>query len=95
MNINKLLRNNPVSCKYGAPMGCCDDFADDGQKLYLQRVCLSQGYAPDGTYWGDPNNMYCAFTPDFSTRIFIRASSRRDAIAKLQYEYDGITFFKG
>ena len=95
MNINKLLRNNPVICKYGSPMGMRNNWADDGTALYLQRVYLSQGYSQDGTYWGDPNNMYCAFSADFSTRIFIRANNRNQAITKLQLEYDGITFFKG
>lgn len=95
MNINKLLRDRPVSCKYGAPMGMRNDWADDGTALYLQRVYLSQGYSQDGTYWGDPNNMYCAFSADLSTRIFVRANSRRDALAKLSAEYDGIKFKKG
>lgn len=95
MNINKLLRNNPVSCKYGAPMGMHNEWADDDKPLYLQRVYLYGGYSLDGTYWGNPNNMYCAFSPDFRTRIFIRANSRRDAVAKLSAEYDGIKFKKG
>lgn len=94
MNINKLLRDSPVSCKYGAPMGARNNWADDDTPLCLQRVYLSQGYSPDGTYWGYPNNMYCAFNPDFSTRIFIRANSRRDAVAKLSADYDGIKFKK-
>lgn len=95
MDINKKLRDNPVSCKYGAPMGMRNEWADDDTPLYLQRVYLSQGYSPDGTYLGDPNNMYCAFSADFSTRIFVRANSRRDALAKLSAEYDGIKFKKG
>lgn len=95
MNINKLLRDRPVSCKYGSPMGMRNEYADNGTPLYLQRVYLYGGYAPDGTYWGNQNNMYCAFSADFSTRIFVRANSRRDAIAKLTANYDGIKFLKG
>lgn len=95
MNINKMLRDRKVSCKYGSPMGMRNEWADDDKPLYLRRVYLSQGYAPDGTYWGNPNNMYCAFNADFSTRIFIRANSRRDAIAKLTANHDGIKFLKG
>lgn len=94
-DINKILKADPVSCKYGSPMGARNRYADDDKPLYLQRVYLSHGYSPDGTYWGNPNNMYCAFSPDSETRICIRANNRKQAIAKLQLEYDGITFFKG
>lgn len=94
MDINKILRDNPVSCKYGAPMGCANVFANNGQKLYLQRVYMTQGYAPDGTYWGHPNNLFCAFSPDFLTRVFIRAKNRRDAIRQLVDEYSYISFKK-
>lgn len=95
MNINKMLRATPRSCKYGAPMGARNEYADDGKALYLQRVYMSQGYSPDGTYWGDPNDIYCAFSPDMSTCIFTRANSRRDAIAQLRRDYENINFLKG
>jgi len=95
MNINKLLRNSRRICKYGAPMGARNEYADNGTPLYLQRVYLYGGYSLDGIYWGNPNNMYCAFSTDLKTRIFIRANNRNQAITKLQLEYDGITFLRG
>jgi len=76
-DINRYLRQHPRNSKYGAPMGARSVCADDDQRLYLQRVYMVDGdYAPDGTYWGggrDVEPLYCAWSPDGATTIYVRA----------------------
>jgi hypothetical protein len=82
-NINKLLRARPRPCKYGAPLGASDrtDAAPDAQ-LYCQRVTFTDGdYAPDGTYWGGPADLWAIFSADLATLQYLRAPSRGEALA--------------
>jgi hypothetical protein len=98
LNINQILRNNPRSSKYGAPMGARNtDQADT--PLLLQRVSLVDGaYGPDGTYWGHPDDLWCAFNAEdgdyaaaMGTRIYVRANDRAAAIQAVLEDYD-VTF---
>ena len=93
MNINKLLRENPRPCRYGAPMGAVSYYRDP-DPLYLQKVRMVDGdYAPDGTYWGGGGMpLWCAFNDD--SRIYIRAWTRGEAIAEVRREFAHDAAFK-
>ena len=81
MDINKILKKLDVSSKYGAPMGRSNTGVNDilpGEKLHLQKMRLVDGdYDTGGAYWGHTfgTSMYCAFSSDLITKIFIRAKS--------------------
>ena len=79
MNINSILRANPVSSARGAPMGASNTFDPEHPVLHLQRVQMVDGdYSPDGTYWGAGNKpLWCAFND--SARIYVRADDRAGA----------------
>ena len=73
----------------GAMMGRRDCIPDDynGEKLHLRKVPLdSGGYDPGGAYWGQGTPLYCTFgeTETEPLQAFVRAPSRKEAIAKLQ-----------
>ena len=95
-DINKLLKAEPVSSKYGAPMGAADRFDNEEELLYVQQVHFVDGdYAPDGTYWGNMAQgpyLWCAFSEH--NRIYIRASNRNHAIALVQETYPEAKFHK-
>lgn len=96
-NINQILKSEPRNCKYGAPLGD-DNFVDDLEDpMYVQRVKLIDGdYAPDGTYWGSGEPIYCAFTCDKTiNRIYARAVDRETAIAYILGYYPDAKFIKG
>ena len=93
-DINSWLRSNPVNCSRGAPLGRRDyttDIDSQERKLYLQRVRLdSQGYSKDGTYWGSDilgSRLYCLFSDDLEIQVWLRATSRKDAVAQLRKTY--------
>lgn len=101
-SINKWLRSNPVNGKYGAPLG---DFSYNAEStefpLYLQKVRLDTGgYDPSGTYWGTPDNLWCAFNGedigDFAAcselRLYTRAQHRDAAKNQLLADYPHLTF---
>ena len=101
-DINKILKANPRPCKYGAPLGYSHHNQSDGPML-CQRVRLdSGGYAPDNTYWGSGEALWCAFNPEddkfapaMGTRAFVRARSRAEALSKFDEHYgDNIAFIK-
>ena len=64
--------------------------------LYLQRVRFVDGdYAPDGTYWGGGGApLWCAFTPDLSTEVYVRARSRAEAFEAVKAECPEATLFR-
>lgn len=102
-DINKILRADGRSCKYGAPLGD-SNFNESYEPVYLQRVRFIDGdYGPDGTYWGytQGEHLYCAFnreTPDHAaghgTRIYVRAESRQEAKAEVLERYPSTKFIK-
>jgi hypothetical protein len=96
VDINKLLRDNPVSCKYGAPMGRQNRTGECTLGLYCQRVRFVDGdYSADGTYWGGGygSPLWAIFSPDLETLIFVRAPTRAHAIEKANDETDRNLFF--
>lgn len=98
-DINEILRKDPVWAGRGSPMGQ-PNFHDSKSPLYLQKVDMVDGaYAPDGTYWGKPADLWCAFNglddrfvTGSGTRIYVRAVDRKDAEVQIQARYPGVTF---
>lgn len=88
IDINKILRGECRPARYGAPMGARSFHEGNDTPLYVQRVRFSDGcYAPDGTYWGAPANLYCAFDTDGTARLYARAPSRAAAIVELRKDW--------
>ena len=102
MNINKWLKNHPVSCKYGAPLGDRGERGDPDYpyKFYLQRIRMVDGdYDPAGTYWGSSRGSkplwgYMAEDDEGLVRGFVRAMSRVSAKARITDEYPKARFFR-
>lgn len=103
MNINKWLRENPVSCKYGAPMGDRGDRGprDDNYKFHLQRIIFVGGdYDKAGTYWGggrgtDPLYGYMGYDEDGRmVRGFERAKNRERAKEEVKSKYPNARFYR-
>ena len=99
-DINALLKADPRSCRYGAPLGC-DDYIhedwDNSVPLHVQRLRFIDGdYAADGTYWGAGSDaLYCAFDPTaMQVRIYVRAHTRGGALRKLRKHYPELTFHR-
>lgn len=93
-DINSWLRSNPVNCSRGAPLGrrdCTTNIDSQLRKLYLQWVRLdSQGYSKDGTYWGSDvlgSRLYCLFSDDLEIQLWLRATSRKNAVSQLRARY--------
>lgn len=85
-NINAILRANPVSARYGAPLGAYNrDKAPEGMRRYCQRVRFVSGdYGPDGTYWGGgfgTSPLYAVFTVGLETLCYYRAPNRAAALS--------------
>ena len=98
MNINQHLKDNPRPCKYGAPMGAADWCVSADPKFYLQRLKFTDGcYSLDGTYWGSPANVWCAWDPhceEGPARMFVRANTREKARDLVLQEYPNAKFFR-
>jgi len=96
-NINQILKSEPRNNLYGAPLGDANFVDDIEDPMYVQRVKFIDGdYAPDGTYWGGGEPLYCAFTNATSiNRIYVRANSRAEAIASILEGYPDAKFIKG
>ena len=93
-NINKILRQVGANRRFprGAPMGK-SNVHDSDRPVYFQEVrFVDGGYAPDGTYWGytPGEKMFCAFTPDLETEIYVRGRSNYEALKGLRKEYPRI-----
>lgn len=97
MNINQILKSRPRNCSRGAPLGDHGPSEYQDGPMYCQKVHLdSGGYAPDGTYWGRGEAIYCAFNggsaPAMGFRQYVRASSRNMAVFKLHQVWPYLTF---
>lgn len=74
----------PVHSAWGAPMGRRESYAKPGGALRLFRVRINRGgYDSGGAYWGIGAPLFCAFDPEGDTRVYVRASCRRDAAQRL------------
>ena len=102
MSINQWLKNNPVSCKYGAPLGDSGEQGDPDYpyKFYLQRIRMVDGdYDPAGTYWGGGGEPLWGYMgegedEEVLVRGFVRAMSRVSAKARVTDEYPNAGFFR-
>lgn len=88
---------NPVSCKYGAPLGryTGPDYLDTAAgKIYLRRVHLDTGgYDNGGAYWGHGAPLWEALDQGGNGRIF-RAPSRDKAKAEILADFPDATFYR-
>ena len=74
-------------------MGACSYFDNPDEPLYVQRIRFVDGdYAPDSTYWGGGEPLYCAFSD--SNRIYIRATRRAEALEKVLEDWPEAKFHK-
>jgi hypothetical protein len=72
------------------------------ERLHLQRLrFIDQCYDVGGAYWGCPDNVYCAFSPDdteneFTIMVFARGANREEAKKAIlsQLHGDGWTFYR-
>lgn len=83
-NINKILATTAFNAcnSRGSNMGR-RNYVGKAAKLYVQRVRFCDGcYDVGGAYWGLPADLWCAFTEDLETMVFVRADSRKDAKTK-------------
>ena len=69
----------------GADMGRRNQTQGQPEKLYLQRVAfVDECYDRGGAYWGSPQDLWCAFSPDDTKNdelvmVFVRAGDRQAA----------------
>ena len=99
-NINKILAlpKQNRSSQRGSPMGDSDIADDLSEKLYVQKIRFEDGaYGRDGTYWGAPETMWCAFTTNETqtmtpVRIYTRAKNRTLAIMNILEKYPTAKF---
>ena len=101
MNINKWLKDHPVDCRRGAPLGDRGDRGPDNYKFHLQRIIFVGGdYDKAGTYWGggpgtEPlYGFMCYDDEDGVVRGFVRAKNRADAEEEVKSEYPNARFYK-
>lgn len=78
----------PVSCTYDAPMGRHGDNPanlQDAKRLHARRQGGGEGYDRGGAYWGTPSNVWgvWAWIDGQACCTYVRANSRKDAIAKV------------
>ena len=69
-----------VGGAYGAPMGRRSNTSLSG-RLCARRQGGGDGYDRGGAYWGTPSNVWGVWDADRSV-VYVRASSRADAIEK-------------
>lgn len=94
-DINDILRACPVKTTSGAPMGQQDLVGEFSRPLLLQRIEWVDGdYAPDGTYWGGGQPLWCAFNPQtdrwapgMGTRLYVRADTPEQAVDRIRQRY--------
>ena len=103
-NINQILKDDPRSCRYGAPMGDSGFQGEVTKPLHLQRLRFVDGdYDQSGTYWGGggPEGMWCAFNQEgdggaagMAFRIYTRAPSRLQALVQFLELHPDIHFLR-
>ena len=91
-DINKYLKEHPVSCSRGAPMGAMNR-NDSDQPLHLQALDMVDGaYDKSGVYWGcwsrEYGGVYCAFSEDMETLIYVRAHSLGEAAMAVLHNHE-------
>ncbi len=71
----------------GAAMGRASDLPfDTREPLTIRRVPIVDGYDPGGTYWGEPDDLYCVFDGNDPVRVcYLRAGSYEAAKAQFPH----------
>jgi hypothetical protein len=88
INMIKPFERN-VSSRRGAPMGRYPEPLPPKSSVHVEKVKLYDGcYDKGGSYWGGPDNLFCAYT-DASEALFFRAQNLR--VAKREMEVAGHT----
>ena len=80
----------PVHSKYGSPMGRRNlkpQPHETHPRCRLTRVHLTQGYDDGGAYWGEPNTLWCAWSPCGEVEIYARAPARDKAVNFIRIYY--------
>lgn len=103
IDVNKWLKEHPVACEHGAPLG---DKGDKGPPLDNYRFSLQKLIVVDlcydlaGTYWGSNDRRwgsmygYMGYTEDgILVRGFERAHSRADAKEDIRMNYPKARFY--
>jgi hypothetical protein len=60
---------------------------DTTERLYVRHVPLSEGYDPNGTYFGCGEPLYWIATKDCEVDRMIRAKGREDALQQARELY--------
>ena len=100
INLILALPENNAASRFGAEMGRRDRIEGTSsslkEPLYLQSVQFLNGdYDSRGAYWGGLNPLWCAFSADGTTRIFVRAKDRREAKAEVRKRSSSsLTYFE-
>jgi hypothetical protein len=91
IDVNARLREMGANCKYGAPMGRRNHVDNDHATVVVQGVVFQDGdYDLGGAYWGGGGGtqpLFCAMDEGGDVCVFLRAPSRRKAIAELLEDY--------
>lgn len=96
-NINEMLKLEPVITNLDTPIGRVNEtLKGNSDKLYLQKVKLNNvKYDSGGACWGFhenyQSNVYCAFNPEGTIKLFVWAGSRKEAKKRL-YTVFGVHF---
>lgn len=72
-----------VDASRGAPMGRSNWTGIPEGRVILRKLPLTEGYDPQGAYWGLPDNLYYALDEGGKFRKFVRADSVFEARKKL------------
>lgn len=84
-----------VNASHGAPMGRPSDSLEGfSGRLLLRRIPLEYDYDPGGVYWGEGQPLYAWRALDGSLSGFVRAQDREFAMAMIQEDAPGATFYK-
>lgn len=86
LDINEILARpeHSGSSRYGAQMGRSNRVGEPAP-LHLQKVRFEDDcYDAGGAYWGDPSDLWCAFSDDLATMIFVRSLHREIAAFRVR-----------
>lgn len=71
--------------RFGAKMGRASSVWSEAPPaphvVLISRVDLVEGYDDGGAYWGEPSDLWCAWTDSAEFAVFFRAPDEREAIA--------------
>jgi hypothetical protein len=99
MDINQQLKNAPVDCGRGSPMGRPDwgtiEHRYHPMMMYLQRIKFIDGdYDLGGAYWGGHPSaqLWCGWAENIDARAFVRAKNRESAKEAVRLRFPNAKF---